>query len=515
MKKKKNILIIMADQLGASFINCYGSGVDSTPTIDSLASKGMLFERCYATSPVCAPNRASMLTGRSPIVHGITRNNYVLSNDLPTFAHVLRDSGYTTAHFGKLHQTPMSLDVPRDLSYLGFDYFVVTEDMKWGPYLEWVQDNYPEHYEHVLSYCWWYGLRNLSDDEKEQYKNVNSDILGKLKETTEWNQMYSSTLPAKLHDTTYITNCTIDFLDKQHSEDKPFVCQVSFVDPHDPYDPPAPYDKMFSPDDMPEPIPKDWDDDSFLSTRVFLGYEKITDNAGANKKLRALYHGSIRFIDDQIKRIVNKLSELNILDDTIIVFTTDHGDALGDHGLITKGVVHYDASIRVPLIVYGSDIAVGKTNRLTCTLDFFPTFCDIAEITEMRPPNEGNSFYNELCGKQGEYIDAVSVAVADAFSVVTDDGFRLTMFPTHNEGQMFDLVNDPKEQKNLYYDSNYADKKIELLEKLAIVTQKPTRIPQYRNMPVYNGYKVKMEDPNSSDCEIVSKIYNIGKSEYL
>ncbi len=124
----KNIIFITADQLAARWLGCYGSGVDSTPTLDRLAAEGVRFERCYATFPVCAPNRATMLTGRSPVVHGITTNNYVLRTDMPTYAHVLQRQGYRTGGFGKFHQTPMHMPVG-DMAHLGFDESVVSDEL--------------------------------------------------------------------------------------------------------------------------------------------------------------------------------------------------------------------------------------------------------------------------------------------------------------------------------------------------------------------------------------------------
>ena len=143
----------MADQLAAAFLRCYGGQVDSTPTLDRLAVEGVRFDRCYATHPVCAPNRATILTGRSSSVHGIISNNYTLATDNTTYAQVLRAHGYRTGGFGKFHQTPMHVPVPDSLDYLGFDESLVTEDPKW-PWLDWVQMEHLEYHEQALAMCW-------------------------------------------------------------------------------------------------------------------------------------------------------------------------------------------------------------------------------------------------------------------------------------------------------------------------------------------------------------------------
>jgi arylsulfatase A-like enzyme len=226
---QKNIVFITADQLAASYIGCYGSGVNSTPTLDALAAQGARFERCYSTSPSCAPTRATILTGRSPAIHGIISNNYALSTDIPTFAHVLQACGYRTGGFGKFHQTPMFLEEPETIDFLGFDESAVTEDPKWGPWLRWVKEMHPEHYETALSMCWTPGQRPLSEAQMAAWKKAQQEILLPIKQNSEWGQMYQSPLPSELHDTTYMTNLGLDFI-KRHVEeygDKPFFCHIS------------------------------------------------------------------------------------------------------------------------------------------------------------------------------------------------------------------------------------------------------------------------------------------------
>jgi arylsulfatase A-like enzyme len=199
------------------------------------------------------------------------------------------------------------------------------------------------------------------------------------------------------------------------------------------------------------------------------------------KKLRALFHGSLKYMDDQTRRVVDLLKEKGVWEDTVLVFTTDHGEMLGDHGLITKGVMHYDASVRCPLIVAGGGIPQGVNNGLVCSLDFYPTFCDWAGIPdEDRPPLEGRSFADTLDDKRW---DAVSVALGPVTSVVTDDGWRLTRFVEDDKGQLFDLNSDPQEQKNLYNDPAYAEKRTEMLEKLVTVMNRAQRLRHYRNLP--------------------------------
>ena len=533
----KNIVFITADQLGAAFVGCYGSGVDSTPTLDSLAYDGVRFDRCYATNPVCAPNRSTMLTGRCDEITGICDNNLHLPDDIPTIAHVLSQAGFYTGAFGKYHQTPMQFPLPKDLSFLGFHESALTEDTRLGQWLDEIRDNHPEYYDRALATSWpmpymaEYG-ENCEDLRQKRIVAAKEHLAPR--QTDKLRIMYESPLPAELCQTAWITDKALDFIDR--NADKPFFCNVSYVDPHDPYDPPAPYSTMFSPEDMPEPIPKDWFENHWfdMHTKPFF-VERIRDDMDAIKRLRALYHGSIRYIDDQIARIVKLLKEKGIWENTVIIFTTDHGDMMLDHELITKGRMHYDTSTRCPLIVGGGAIQprAHVSDRLTCTLDLCPTFCDLLHIID-RPLYEGKSFarivnkelpenivsrytaypdgryevkeiekfeerFRILEGgvrvteseyKTLEYWDEITMQSSLALrSIITDDGYRLSVYADGQIGELFDLKNDPTEQKNLYNDTKYTELKVSLLERHIKAFYRHIFLPNYRNLKYKNGQR--------------------------
>jgi arylsulfatase A-like enzyme len=189
---------------------------------------------------------------------------------------------------------------------------------------------------------------------------------------------------------------------------------------------------------------------------------------------------------------VTYLKAADLWDDTVLVFTTDHGEMLGDQGLTTKGSKHYDAGIRVPLIVAGGGVTGAGTatgtvsDRLTCTLDFVPTFCDWAGVeAAARPPLEGRSLAPVCAGEDDPAPwSEISVASGGVRSVVTGDGWRLTRFVAEGRGQMFDLNADPDEQHNRYEDPACADRRQALLERLVAVESRPARLVQYRNLPV-------------------------------
>ena len=500
-----NIVFIMADQLGAKSLGCYGSGVDSTPNLDRLAREGARFDRFYATSPVCAPNRATILTGRSPEIHGITDNNRVLQSDNPTYAHVLRRNGYTTGGFGKFHLTPMQWPVPMSLDFFGFDEAVVSEDPKWGPWLDWVRQKHPEHYATALAMVNGHSGNRIPDPEmdlkqgaSQEQMDTRAEVYPGVMQTridaSAWSRMYASPLPPEIHDTTFITECGLDFIRRSAVGDKPFFCHISYVDPHDPYDPPEPYASMFDPDEMPDALPKEWEEMTpgplSRNQKGYLHFGEIADKPAAVRKLRALYHGSLKFIDDQIERVITHLKETGLWETTIVVFTTDHGEMLGDHGLIAKGIPHYDLGIRCPLIVAGGPVGAQVSDRLSCSLDLFPTFCDWARVPKDElPPLEGKSFAG-FCGdwEGKESWDEVAVSIDYIDTIITAEGWRLTQYDP-GQGQLFNLNEDPDEQSNLHNDPAFLAKKAELLERLIRLRALPRMLPQYRNFAARDGRK--------------------------
>jgi arylsulfatase A-like enzyme len=244
---------------------------------------------------------------------------------------------------------------------------------------------------------------------------------------------------------------------------------------------------------MPPPLPPEWLEGGYRTLEAsqrFWRYDRVWDDPEVVAQLRALYFGSLRFIDDQIGRLATYLRDADLWDETILVFTTDHGEMLGDQGLMTKGPKHYDAGIRVPLIVAGGGVTSGVSDRLTCTLDFVPTFCDWGGVEDAaRPPLEGRSLAPVCAGEDDPAPwTEVSAASGGTRSVITADGWRLTRFVAEGRGQMFDLHADPDEQRNLYEDPAYGAQRQALLERLVEVESRPARMRQYRNLPVDEGH---------------------------
>jgi len=499
MGEQPNVVFIMADQLAAGCVGCYGSGVDSTPTLDRLAAVGVRFTRAYAHSPVCAPNRASILTGRSTEIHGIVTNNLLLGTEAPTYPMVLQRQGYRTGGYGKFHQTSMQLPLPSDFSYLGYDESIPTEDPRLGPWLDWIEREHPSYYGPALATCWTmpyvdhYGPDGR--DLRPQMEAARAEFLQPRIEASGWNLMYTHPLPAELNQTTYITDCGLDFMGRHVAEhpDTPFMCSLSFVNPHDPYDPPEPYDTMFSPDEMPDPLPTEWEGiEAFEHHRHhFHRFDEFAADVGRVRRMRALYHGSIRLIDDQIARVVRFLEENGLADNTVVCFTTDHGDMMGDHGLITKGIMHYDKSARVPLIMWGDGVARGfVSDRLTTSLDMFPTLCGWGGAPVL-PPHEGRSLVPIVQGDADpDPWDDVTVQVPGARSIVTAEGWRLSLIERDRRGQMFYLPDDPDEQRDLFGRVEVQAVQAELMERHAYAYMRPMDTWRYERLPLSDGRRV-------------------------
>jgi arylsulfatase A-like enzyme len=505
MARQPNIVFIMADQLGAAHLGCYGSPVNATPNLDALAGRGIRFHRCYASVPLCAPNRATLLTGRSPVVHGVTHNERSLPNDTPTYAHCLQAQGYHTGGFGKFHVTPMQMTSLNEAGFVGFDESWVTEDPKWE-WAEWVCKNHPEHAEAALSLCWtfwpWpeHPLRSKAEAAVEK-------LLKPRQAASPHRIAYTSPVPAHLHDTAVITDFGLDYMARRLDQhpDRPFFCHLSYVDPHDPYDPPEPYASMFKAEDMPPAKPQEWDPAErpcLASAKKFAQFDQCGNDPAVIREIRAKFNGSIKLMDDQIQRVVDFLHQRGIWDNTILVFTTDHGDLLGDHGLPTKGVKPYDASVRCPLIVAGGGVEPAVVDRLVCTLDFLPSFCDLAGIDAAgRPPIEGISFAPECFGRAAEDPHQSVLVSFDAMqSVFSDEGWRLTLYDGEKGGQLVNLREDPDEQQNRYEDPACAAKREHLLRELVRLRNAPLYPPQYRTMPAFEGRRWQGGRRGQSSC---------------
>ena len=326
---RPNLLFIMADQLRADFLSCYGADFIDTPHIDSLADEGVLYPNSYSPSPVCVPARCVLLTGRDAIANGVLGNQHFLRPDLEqtgvlTWAQILGEAGYLTASIGKMHFYPWDAD-------LGFQHRVICEDKRWLD----IEDDY---YHHLHGK----GLRKLHGRDHEGYQENRGAIICPYDLDDSWDGFVGAQAERFV---------------REYDDERPFAAMVGFPGPHCPYDPCAEYAAMFDPADMPAPAPYVVAQDQHLrdanvrgNRAAWNGVDYATFTDAHKAKIRAHYAALVKQIDTQVGRILQALRETGRLDDTVIIFASDHGDMLGDHGLIGKANF-YEGSCRVPMLV--------------------------------------------------------------------------------------------------------------------------------------------------------------------
>ena len=411
----------MTDQHRKDAIGAYGNPVIKTPNLDALAKSGVMFENCYVQHAACMPSRASIFTGRYPMAHRVRSNGVPLPKGETTLAHVFARNGYQTGGAGKFHfiphypyRSPLPMMETHPEPYYGFQEFHLGEDGRSGEHWVWIKRNYPEYH------------------KKPDHQ-----------------------IPLKLHNSYWSASHTIDFIRKCAKRSQPFFAFCSFVDPHHSYNPPSPYREMYKKEDMPKPIrkPGELDDKPpHLKTRA-KKLEGVRKDVEYN---RTQYYGEVTFIDDSIGRILKVLSELKLREDTLIVFTSDHGDMLGDHWLYFKGLA-YPESANIPLIFnWLGHLKAGKVvNGITQEIDIFPTIMELVGIDNPAGV-QGKSQARLLTTNSNDtgYEYAYIEHAGSEYSLRSLK-WRFTYFRGKEHGELYDLEKDPHEFVNLWNDKEY------------------------------------------------------------
>ena len=469
--RQPNIILFMADQLRFDALGCYGNNQIHTPNIDRLALNGSIFDNHFVQNPVCSPSRCTVLTGRYPKNHGTRDNGIPLRDEEITLPEVLRDNGYVTAAIGKMHITTQFLpkedeqeDWPED-NY-GFTVIHTTCDTKTGEYLAWLKEKSPADYEEVKMQ----GERKMKEDTASA---ADKDVSGPP-------QVYESHINPKFHQSAWIADRTIDLI-RESEPGKPFFAFCSFVDPHHPFDPPAPYDTMDDPEMLEKPIRQEGElrdkPPHFAKARCGRGYSnekydyrRLTDEDWG--RVKAAYYGMISLVDENIGRILDAIAEKGIEEDTLIMFTNDHGELLGDHGLLFKGPFHYDSIIKAPMIMKWPGVIPkgSRYSQVTEHVDIMPTLLEYAGV---RPPYgvQGSSMAPILRGDKGagkDYAMTEFNCYDWGLSVKTLTGrdYKLTYYAGQDYGELYDRNRDPEEFVNLWDEDDYREVKELMLRKL-------------------------------------------------
>ena len=391
MIDRPNVLFIHTDEQRADTLGCYGNEVVDTPHVDELAAEGVTFEEGHCTHPLCSPSRGTLLTGRYPSAHGLWRNGIPLSQEETTIAELLREAGYATGLLGKGHVTPYYGDPnvhPESVQRgCGWDEENVWEFWREfdGPYYGF------DHVRMTLAHgpksldCGHYGL--WLDDEHPGQRELFSQDAAVGDTDPEYNS-WRSAAPVELHSSTWVADRTVEFVEA-HAAERPFFGWVGIPDPHFPYDPPAEYAERYDPGEIDLPVDPEgtvWGADPPKYVRYHLEEKYGVDwreiPVEKQREIVAHYWAMVDLLDDQVGRILDALEAEGVADETVVVFTSDHGDWLGDHGLFQKGVPHTRELTRVPWIVRWPGVAVPgrRVSAPTSHVDVVPTLLDAAGV---------------------------------------------------------------------------------------------------------------------------------------
>ncbi len=403
----RNVLFIMCDQLRADHLGCAGHPFLATPNIDALAARGVRFTEAYVQSGICGPSRMSAYTGRYVSSHGATHNRVPLSVGEVTLGWHLRQSGRTLALAGKTHMLPdahgmrrLALDGQHDLKALLDEGWFTVVDRHDG-----------HHAETDSAYADWLRARGYDSPDPWSDYVIAAEKDGQV--VSGW-KMRNARLPARVaeahSETAYTTDIALDFIDRQG--DAPWVLHLSYVKPHWPYIAPAPYHALFTPEQcLPVRRHQAERQAAHPVVREFMN-EEVARNFQSDATIAAVrptYQGLIRQVDDHLGRIWALLDERDLWRHTLVVFTSDHGDYLGDHWLGEKELFH-DCIQRVPMIVADPSPAADATRgtadaRLVEMIDVVPTILDALALDPAEHLVEGRSLLAPTRSAAGAWRD--------------------------------------------------------------------------------------------------------------
>jgi arylsulfatase A-like enzyme len=442
------------------------------------------------------PNRASLLTGQYPNTHGVRSNGMIMDESIPTLTKTLQKKGWHTVAIGKIHHqfwmgsTSRKYKSSEDIA----SWVMKPEQQKLYP----VGENFPLPYYgyeevEVVSgngiicsghYTKWLDEKNIE---------VSQEVKERCYDFRQLFDFFSAPIAEEYNSSTYITERTLAFLDrvtKKEYGEKPFYLHCSFNDPHYPIFPPSRLQEKYKPEDI--PLPETFSDQMNLKNHKYLN-EFLYTNTDAFfkkaflkeaseeevKKLKALTYASIAYIDECVGKILKKLEETGLAENTIVIFTSDHGDLMGDHGLLFKGPCPFDGIMKIPLI--WSNPNMNNASEVVCdslisSVDYAPTLLYLLGIKQkFHPPDMQGQDMSSLFEKPDQkirdycYIEAdeeMNPMVSRLRHLITED-YKLTIYEEMpGFGDIYDRKNDPYELHNLWNIPNYQQVKRSLIEKL-------------------------------------------------
>jgi len=511
--RQPNFILFITDQHHADFLGCQGHPLVKTPHIDAIAAAGTCFDQFHVSSPVCMPNRASLMTGRMPSVHGVRSNGIPLSVDAVTFVNLLRDAGYATGLIGKSHlqnftgRAPLAPDIGGDESlrapspenakairgdnkasvyeqeslafwsdpsrrvatpFYGFDHVELVTghgDGVGGDYARWLAERHPDP-------------ASLIGAENQLAHDYTCP------------QAVRTAIPEELYSSRYIGERAAAFIERHAGDDQPFFLMVSFPDPHHPFNPPGKYWDMYDPDDFVSPEAfrrQDWVapphvegvfEERRSGTANLAGMFTLEITERQAREAQALTAGMITCLDDAIGLVTESLSRSGAGADTVRCFTADHGDHLGNHRLLFKGAEQYRDILRVPFIWSDpmTERVPERTNALASTKDIPATIlarAGLAPFVGMQGKSLAPIIKGDVAAVQDNILvqydhQRVNTGLGRPPKVHTllDGRWRISVFQGVAWGELYDLETDPGEFDNLWDDPNHTVVKSRLIEEM-------------------------------------------------
>jgi arylsulfatase A-like enzyme len=456
-RRRPNILFVMTDQQRYDSLGANGNGLVRTPRLDHLAEESANFSHCFVQAPVCVPSRVTWFTGRYPHSHK-NRVNYTPLDPRETLMQrYLQQAGYRTASIGKLHYWPPTAEHARTT---GWDHVEIHDGVndldRHSDYVKWRDERDP-------------------DAAKYHYRALDPDPEG---------NPYRGRLPAEFHETTWAGERTRARLAELARDERPWFLFCSFWPPHSPFVAPRPWDSMYN--DVEFPLPRAYSREDIerlpepLQKLILRGNPQYAMDRERLQWAYRTYHANCAMLDAEIGKVLDALEESGQAEETIVVFSTDHGDQLLEHGLMGKNCF-FEASVRLPFLIrYPGRVRPGRYGELIETTDLLPTLFELCGIEEPYAC-QGRSFAPLLTGVGGyEERDAVfsenvipevitggsldfefekgrgvkGVRHPDA-KMVRTKRWKLVRYGG-GEGELYDLENDPGEERNLYGDAAHA-----------------------------------------------------------
>lgn len=489
MARPRNVVIFHADQMRADALGCAGNPARCTPNIDALAADGTRFTRHIAGNPVCMPSRACFFTGLYCTGHGVWTNGVALPRrqytriddqlekwagirivpEPPTMADVFSAGGYDMVCFGKLHFTP-SL-APREYGYpeskavweagandawngpyYGFRHVELTQGHGEAPcalghYAQWLRANHPDAALAV----------------EEGRKTAHRPVAG-------LDDLYASAIPASLHNSAWIGQRACEYIKQQRPADRPFFLFCGFPDPHHAFTPAA--DTLKKLGDTPVQEPGD-PDGRGLQGHPGVAAQRPDRVANFTPEQRACIYrytnAMVHQIDCAIGEVMEALRSAGLEDNTLVVFTSDHGDFLCDHGLLRKWVFATDCLLRVPFILRCPGLDLPPViDRPMSNVDVLPTLCGLTGVTPPAYLHGRDAVAAARAGQEYPVFAHASTGRPEMVNLTCYDGrYRYTVFPGGGFAELFDHREDPAETHNLAREGGHADTMRRLRDEIA------------------------------------------------